>query len=358
MIRLTVRAAAIAAAASCLLLVAFAKAQSIAAPPAVAIVGAAHFSPVVANVDKTAAFYHDVLGLELSSHGADPHAAAGPRAWDTQPWLRDFHGLPNTRLRYIVADIPGERWGVEMIEFEGHGRGPAIHVQDPGAFTLILLVRDIDRAFARAKNGGAAVVSAGGAPVALDATGRHDRAVLLRDPDDHFVELLQLDPAPQSTASDGSSIIGARVRLTVADTDAAMRIYRDALGLQPSVGAFTTDRALAALMGTPGARIRVTTDQIPGATQLEFVEFAGVERHPVRTRIQDPGSTRYHLRVNNLESAMTALKHAGGSVISLGGTPTIMYGVPYVLIRETNNLYLNLTAGRPVTTAAPSSAVK
>ena len=102
-------------------------------------------------------------------------------------------------------------------------------IQDTGAFTLIVVVRDIDAAFASVKQVGAPVVTSGGVPVSF-GTSPKVRAVIVKDPDGHFVELTQPDPLPPATAPDPPNVIGVRVRLTVEDAEKAMRLYWDALG--------------------------------------------------------------------------------------------------------------------------------
>jgi hypothetical protein len=72
---------------------------------------------------------------------------------------------------------------VELVEFVDVDRKAVQRrLQDPGAVTLILLVRDIDAAFARLKQAGAPVVSTGGAPINMSPTNT-TRAVIVKDPD-------------------------------------------------------------------------------------------------------------------------------------------------------------------------------
>ena len=64
-------------------------------PPAVPassfVTGSGNFSPMVANLDKTVEFFHDVLGLTLSAA-----ESARPVPWDAEPWHR---GSPCTGAR-------------------------------------------------------------------------------------------------------------------------------------------------------------------------------------------------------------------------------------------------------------------
>jgi catechol 2,3-dioxygenase-like lactoylglutathione lyase family enzyme len=317
-------------------------------PPAAAqmpaegeVVGSSHFSPVVQDLDKSIAFYGGLLGLTVP-----PAHEPGPRPWDTQQALRDLQGLPDISIRYTVAAIPGERWGVELIEFQDSGRRPVSpRVQDPGASMLVFLVRDVDAAFAPLRQAGVPVVTAGGAPIRIDAAGTAGRAVIVTDPDGHFVELLQPDAAPETTASASSNIVGARVRVTVAGTDQAMHLFRDLLGLHFQVGAFAKDQQLSQLMGAEGAEIRRSTLDSP--MHLEFIEFKGVDRKPLHTRISDPGSTKYPLRVRDLDAAIGKLRSTGATVVSLNGQPTVVRNVRYAIVHGLDNLFLIVTQAAP-----------
>ena len=73
-----------------------AAAPSVSAPPAVAeVIGSGNFSPMVADLDKTIAFYHDVLGMTLSAS-----ESIRPLPWDTEVWHRDLHGLQGSPMRF------------------------------------------------------------------------------------------------------------------------------------------------------------------------------------------------------------------------------------------------------------------
>src|SRR6185436_15762200 len=114
---------------------------------------------------------------------------------------------------------------VELEDFTGIDRKAVrARPQDPGGVTVVLLVRDINAAFAPLKQAGVHVVTQGGGPISLGSKGR---AVLLADPDGHFVELRQPDPLPATTAPAESNLIGAQLRFTIADTDKTMQVYRD-----------------------------------------------------------------------------------------------------------------------------------
>jgi hypothetical protein len=52
---------------------------------------------------------------------------------------------------------------------------------------------------------------------------------------------------------------------------------------------------------------------------IEFVEFKGLDRTPMRARIQDRGAARLQLRVQNIDEMVAAMKAAGMTVVTQGG---------------------------------------
>ena len=90
---------------------------------------------------------------------------------------------------------------------------------------LLVTVTDVDQAMQGMKALGGIVVTGSGGPLTAGRTNLV-RAVVVRDPDDHFVELLQPTTLPDGPAS---GAVDVRLRLTVADLDQAVALYRDAL---------------------------------------------------------------------------------------------------------------------------------
>ena len=299
-----------------------------------------NMSPIVENLEAAVDFYQGLLGLVLSRPARTvSHSDVPP------PPLLDNQGTPEARLRWVGITIPGSRWGLEVLEFTEIDRQPAhVRLQDPGAMTLVLTVRDIDALLATLKQAKVPVVTPGGMPVSVDSEGTRARAVIVTDPAGHFVELRQPDPLPTTTAPAVSNVIGARVRITVADTEKTLRLYRDQLGFKPDVGTFSTEATNLRLMGISGAQFRVTKAAVPAVPQqiLEFIEFKGIDRTPLRTRIQDPGSSRIQLRVGDMTAAINGFKAAGGTVISTHGQPVLLNNVPSAIVREINNIFVVL----------------
>ncbi len=161
--------------------------------------GVGGFSHIVANIERSVAFYRDVLGLEMPNP---------PRAFDSTPWIIDMGNTPGAQSRPAILHIPGSKLGVELIDYKDIDRKPAHpNFQDPGAASLILTVRDMDAMMSKLKAAHAHINSKGGEPAALKgANGSVGHVVFVQDPDGFFIELSQRDPAPPSTAPASSNI--------------------------------------------------------------------------------------------------------------------------------------------------------
>jgi len=316
-------------------------------PPTGLVVGSGNFfSPIVGDLDKAVAFYRDGLGLDVQGT---------PSNADTNPALRDMFGLPDAQLRWQIGRPPAMRTGVEIVEITKAASKPLERrVQDSGAFMLIVFVRDVDATFARVKALGAPIVTKGGAPIGLPAGKPRFRVVVVKDPDGHFVEIVQADQPPETQAPPTANVIAVRVRLTVADVDKALALYRDALGMKVrSVDEFKKDPDVNNMLGLKDAQYRAAMLEVPTTGLIfEVIDFKSIDRKTVRGNIQDPGSTRIQLQVRDVDATIDALKRHGGTVASTGGTTVNLPGrggatTKVAIVRDPDNLFLVLLQAAP-----------
>ncbi|HVZ20032.1 MAG TPA: VOC family protein [Vicinamibacterales bacterium] len=328
-------------------LFAFASASSAGQTPAAgtagsgtpAIVGTGVFTPMVENMDRSLAFYHDVFDMDVP-----PMPASGMRPYNQpNPRLFLFFNIPGAKERHQSARVKGTRIAVEAMEVQNvdHTTIP-LRVQDPGAATLVLVVRDVDAALARVTQANYPVVTTGGKPVTL-ADG--SRAVLVRDVDNRFIELRQPATLPETTAPATSNIIDMRVSIAVNDMARTEHVYRDVLGF--TLGGdtpFRKDKAMQALTGLSRAEVRTSRVQAQGsALWLEFVEFKGVDRTPLHMRIQDRGAARLQLRTRNIDGMVAAVKAAGLQIVTVGGgSQPIPPNFKGSLVADPNNFFVSL----------------
>lgn len=298
-----------------------------------AVLGTGSFTSFVENMDRSLAFYHDAFGMEvpaLPESGQRPYNQANPQ-------LFKFFDISGAKERHQSARIPGTRVTVELMEIQDvpHQTIP-LRIQDPGNATLVFIVRDVEAALARAIAAKATIASPGGKPVTL-ADGA--RAILIRDIDGRFIELRQLAAPPAGT----SDILDMRVSITVNDMDETKKVYRNVLGFTvEGETPFTADAAMRSLTGLAKAEVRRSRVQAPGSMLwIEFVEVKGVDRAPLRIRIQDRGAARLQLRVQDTDAIVAAMKAAGFRVMSTDG---IVQPIPpnfkAALVADPNNFFL------------------
>src|SRR5262245_41439970 len=176
------------------------------APTGLVVGSGNFFSPIVSDLAKAITFYRDGLGLDVQ--GAPSNA-------DANSALRNMFGLPDAQLRWTIGRATGIRGGVEIVEIKkAEGKPVERRIQDSGAFTLIVIVRNLDEVFTKVKQAGAPAVTTGGAPVTVSLGAGKARAMVVKDPDGHFVEIVQPDPLPVPDTSSGTSnVLAVRVRL-------------------------------------------------------------------------------------------------------------------------------------------------
>jgi predicted enzyme related to lactoylglutathione lyase len=113
------------------------------------------------SLEKTVPFYRDVLGLPVN--GARDPLAQQPQKLDDD--MSMFTATKGMSFRGATFRIPNAAFGFELTEFTGGSRKPVRpNIQDIGAATLALQVRDIDKALSKVKSSGAAIVTIGGSP--------------------------------------------------------------------------------------------------------------------------------------------------------------------------------------------------
>ena len=300
------------------------------AAPAGEVTGSGNFTHIVANLDKSVEFYRDVLGMELP---------AGAQPFGVKPEIMQLGNTLGAQNRIAVMRVPGSTLGVELIEYKDIDRKPARpRFQDPGAANLAIRVRDIDGVMAKLKSSGAKIITAAGGPVGI---GTASRNVFVQDPDGFVVEIAQPVPQPEAGAI---NLMGANFEATVLDTDTTVKFYRDLPGFQLKVGeSFNNNKLMAETAGAPGAQFRQSSGTIPGSTvRITFIEFKDIERKPRHTRLQDPGTAMLQLRVRDVDALLKTLKAGGAEVISAGGVAVTRGNNRLAIVRDPNNLFLEL----------------
>jgi catechol 2,3-dioxygenase-like lactoylglutathione lyase family enzyme len=285
-------------------------------------------------MDRTLAFYHDAFGMDVPALPESGHRAYN----QANPQLFAMFDIAGAKERHQSARVPNSRVSVEIMEIQNvdHKTIP-LRVQDPGNATLVLIVRDLAAALARATQAHAVIATPGGKPVGLNDGGQ---AILIRDIDGRFIELRTL---PGGTAPGTDNITDLQLSIAVNDLARTTQVYRDVLGFKVEGGTnLTADAPTRALTGLSKADVGRTRVQAPGSTLwIEFIEYKGVDRTPLRMRIQDRGAARLQIRAQNVDALVASMKSAGMTVMSTGGIAVpIPPNLKGALVADPNNFFL------------------
>jgi catechol 2,3-dioxygenase-like lactoylglutathione lyase family enzyme len=302
----------------------------------------------VGDLDKTVKFYQDGLGLVPVGPGGKPVTTL-PAPMPLDESLSKFTDTHNAKFRNASFNIPGATFMLELTEFTGtprkQGTQGTPHMQDPGAATLVLNVRDVDAALDGVKKNGGSVLSIGGEPMKMGGETSKSRSVFVRDPDGFMLELAGIQPLPKTTAPADSNVIGGRIGVTIKDTDQTMKFYHDVLGFEtkPAAPAYATNKTIASLIDAEGAQWRISSAKVPGTSvDFELLEFKDVARKPFDLRVPDPGSPAVSVHVKDVEAAMKAVAANGGSIVTRGGEPVKLGPAMGVFVRDPNGLLIEL----------------
>jgi predicted enzyme related to lactoylglutathione lyase len=298
------------------------------------VLGVGNLSHVVSDLGRAVAFYGEVIGLPVGQ---------APGEWSPNPAIMQLGNTPGAQSRIATFTIPGAVFGIELIEYKDIARGHAqIRFQDPGASVLQLRVRDLDVVLARLAGSPGRIWTPTGEPIVVSDT---VRIVFLQDPDGIFVELIEDTEAP---AGDGN-VYGGTFEFIIEDSETTAAFYRAALGADVDISAnFDDTPALHANVATNGAAFRRTNLTIPGAELgVSMLEFRDIYRKPLKTKVQDPGTSIVQLYVDDVAAMTRQLVSAGGTLITTGGGPVELFpGVLLALVRGPDNVYLELLPQR------------
>lgn len=141
--------------------------------------GAHHTGLTVVDLERSLAFYRDLLGLEEVF------------AWNpTASYIGELVGYPEVDLHAVVLRVPGTETFLELLEYRGVDSSPVDGANaNPGTAHLAFFVADLDSVFGCLIAAGVKSVSDPITPTMGPNEG--GRAVYMIDPDGVRVELIQ-----------------------------------------------------------------------------------------------------------------------------------------------------------------------
>jgi len=242
----------------------------------------------VSNLDRAVTFYTDVLGFEKASEAEI--------AGDAYEHLSGVFGM---RARTAVLRLGEER--IELTEYlapRGRPMPPDSRGNDRWFQHIAIVVHDLDRAYAELRKHRVEHASSG--PQRLpdwNPAAGGISAFYFRDPDRHFLELIQFppgkgDPRWQRSGGRGRGLfLGIdHTAIVVANTDASLAFYRDLLGLRVAGTSENWGTEQEHLNNVFGARLRITglrAEHGPGIELLEYLTPRDGRPRPPDARAND-----------------------------------------------------------------------
>ncbi|MBA3318886.1 MAG: aquaporin [Gemmatimonadales bacterium] len=208
----------------------------------------------VSELPRALAFYTGVLQFQLVSREATPGlATARVRLGDETLILRDY-AVNGKRIPEALAS------------------------NDRSFQHIAIVVGDVDAAYARLLRHGTRIVSAGVQRLPesnFDAAGI--RALYFRDPDGHFLELIQFPSdkgEPRWHRRNDRLFRGIdHTAIAVSDLKRSVRYYRDVLGFSIAGESFNVGREQELLTRVAGARVRITSLRGAKGPGIELLHY-------------------------------------------------------------------------------------
>jgi catechol 2,3-dioxygenase-like lactoylglutathione lyase family enzyme len=222
----------------------------------------------VGDLDRALAFYTGVLGFETEG-----------QAELSGDWFERLHGIFGARAR--VARLRLGREVLELTEYlapRGRLYPADTRSHDHWFQHVAIIVADMDRAYETLRRHGVAHASTG--PQRLpdwNPNAGGIRAFYFRDPDGHFLEILQFPPGKGEARwqrADGRLFLGIdHTAIVTSDTGRALAFYRDALGLSVAGESENFGAEQEHLNNVFGARLRITTLRAAAGPGIELLDY-------------------------------------------------------------------------------------
>jgi len=230
--------------------------------------GVRSIAVTVSDLARSEAFYCDVLGF----HEVDEREDAGA----AEERLDGIFGVRVRRARLALGDetlVLTEYLVPKGREFPGDSQA-----NDRWFQHVAIVVSNMDQAYARLR--AHRVRYASTEPQRLPDWNRNAagiRAFYFRDPDGHFLELIQFPPGKGLSkwqAAGGRLFLGIdHTAIVVSDTEASLAFYRDVLGLRVVGESDNYGIEQEHLNDVFGAHLRITSLRGSSGPGIEFLQY-------------------------------------------------------------------------------------
>jgi catechol 2,3-dioxygenase-like lactoylglutathione lyase family enzyme len=221
----------------------------------------------VSDVDRSVAFYTQVLTFEKIS---DVEVAGGD--------YEHLEGLFGVRMRVVSLKLGSEQLVLtQYLVPKGRAFPTDSRSNDRWFQHAAIVVSDMDRAYTRLRESHVEYASSG--PQTLPAWNKAAggiRAFYFRDPDEHYLELIEFPAGkgdPRWQRSDGRLFLGIdHSAIVVGDTARSEAFYRG-LGFHITGGSENYGDEQEHLNNVFGAHLRITSMRTDGGPGIELLEY-------------------------------------------------------------------------------------
>jgi catechol 2,3-dioxygenase-like lactoylglutathione lyase family enzyme len=222
----------------------------------------------VSDMDRAIAFYSQVLSFRKVSDVE----VLGPE-------YERLQGLFGVRLRVVKMQLGNEL--IELTEYltpKGKPFPIDSRSNDHWFQHIAIVTRDMDQAYQRLRS--FKVQHASTAPQTIPASNKAAagiRAFYFRDPDGHYLETIYFPPGkgdPKWQKPSNQIFLGIdHTAITVSNTAASLKFYRDILGLKLAGESMNSGTEQEHLNNVQGARLHISGLRSPAGPGIEFLEY-------------------------------------------------------------------------------------
>ena len=275
-------------------------------------------SPIVAGIDSIGLTVHD-MDAEVKFYTEVLSFKAVSDDEITGEDFEDLLGVFGLRIRVVRLQLGSEF--ITLTQFMAP-RGRPIPVDsksNDGWFQhMAIVVSDMDAAYTHLRKYKVEHASTG--PQTLpdwNPNAGGIKAFYFKDPEGHIIEVIYFpadkgDPRWQKLAGGDNLFLGIdHSAIVVADTDKALKFYRDFLGMRVAGNSENFGPEQERLNNVFGARLRITAvraESGPGVELLEYLSPSDGSPYPNSTKMNDLWSWHIRMKVRDSDALTAAAK--------------------------------------------------